>query len=809
MAFSRFPRAWLERAGQDLRFGARQLVKAPGFTVVSIVTIALGIGACTAIFSVANKMVIHPLDYDEPEQIVMVWESSAKFAKMVTSPGNLHAWRTQTTAFADVAGMYGGSARLAEGERDLTLNSYFISPDFFRVARLRPELGREFTADEFTAGKDRVVLLSRGLWKTRFAGRTDVVGEVVRLDDKPCTVVGVINDPLRSGNYVMLPGPLTTQTENFTNRGLFVWARLKPGATIRQALAELEVVAARVAAEHPATYRGRGVTAMRYVDFATNALSTQIWLLVGAVGLLLLIACVNVANLLLARASARQREIAIRLALGARRSRIVSQLLGESLLLTLIGGALGIALAWALIGPLASASTLPRADRIAVDGWVLMGSCGLILLTSVGIGLVPALQATQGNLIEPLKDGGQNASGGRRRLRTRNLLVALQVASAFVLLVGTGLLARSLRALQQADQGMKTDAVMALRVGLDSRRPYNTPAKVAGLTRPALERIRALPGVMAASFSSGLPSSHVPADGFILEGQSRPASPLDPITMTDIFPVTPGYLQALGIPLVAGRELTERDGTSAAPVVLVNQEMARKYFPGQNPVGRQILLLSDASKTWNEIVGVVGDVRSDGPYREPSPQLYRTLESDSPRALYLVLKVAEFSPALAAAVRETLTALDPALSPGELEPYEQLLARRWGRQKFNLTLIGMFSGFALVLAALGIYGVTAYSVSHRTREIGIRMALGALPADVLRLVLGHGLRIVGLGLLLGTGGALAATRLLNALLYGTSAQDPLTFAFVIATLLLVALGACLLPARRATKVQPLVALRHE
>lgn len=798
---------WLEQLGQDLRFGWRQLVRAPGFAVVSILTIALGIGACTALFSVANKMLLHPLDYDEPGQVVLLWETTPKFSRAVTSPGNLHAWQTQTSVFSEVAGQLGGSMRLSQGERFLSLGSFSVSPDFLRLARLRPDLGREFSADEFTEGKDRVALLSRGLWQTVFGGRADVIGEVIHLNEQPYTVIGVINDPVRRGNYVVLPGTFTTKADDFMTHGLFVWGRLKPGVTVAQAQLELDVIAARVAAEHPNPYKGRGALAVRYVDFVSRGLDSRIGLLLGATGLLLLIACVNVANLLLARASTRQREIAVRLALGAKRGRIVRQLLCETMLLAAAGGALGVVLAWLLIDPLAAASALPRSDRIVIDGWVLLSSVTLIVLTTAGIGLIPALQATQGNLVEPLKDGGQNASGGRTRQRTRQVLVALQIAAACVLLIGAGLLVRSLRTALRTDLGMAADPVCTLSFSLDSRRAYNSSEKLAAFTRSALERISALPGVMSASISAGLPGPYVPRDGFILEGQALPTSPADPITMTDIFPITPAYLQVLGIPLIAGREFTARDGVGSAPVVLINQEMARRHFAGQNPVGHRLLLLDDR-KTWCEIVGVVGDTRANAA-APVGPQIYRPLEQAPSQNLFLVLKVTKYSPALASAAREALLDCDPALTINPMEPYTQTLALQWKYMNFNLTLFSLFSGFALVLAAVGIYGVTAYAVAQRTREIGIRVALGALPGDVLRLIMGRSLLVVVIGLVIGLAAAAALTQLMSALLYGTSPYDPATFVLVALSLALIALLASWLPARRATQVSPIVALRHD
>jgi len=798
---------WLEQTRRDLAYGMRQLSRSPGFTIISVLTIALGIGACTALFSVANKMLLHPLDYEDPGQIVLFWETSPTVPRGPTTPGSYNAWQAQTTAFSDIAAVSSTSAQLDRGDRWFSFARYSVSPNYLRMKRIRPDFGREFAPDEFVEGKDHVILLSRALWLYQFGGRTDIVGQVIHLEDGEFTVIGVIYDPLLRGNYIMQPGVITTHRDDFTTR-IGVWGRLKPDRTIEQAQIELDVVAARIAAEHPSLYKGHGAQVQRFVDFGINILGTMLELLLGATGLLLLIACVNVASLLLARANARQREIAVRMALGAQRSRIVRQLLSESLLLALLGGGLGTGLAWALIKPLAAfASTaMPRTDRIAIDGWVLLGSVVLILLTSITIGLIPALQATKGNLVETLKDGGQAVSGGRTQ-RLRRGLVALQVATACVLLVGTGLLARSLQARRNVDLGITVSQVYELYVTLDSRRLHDTPEKITAFTRSVLERIEALPGVMSASLAGGSHWGRAD-DGFILEGQSPPAGSADAVAKAELFRVTPDYFKTLGIPLLTGREFTSRDAGGAAPVALINHELARRHFDGQNPVGRRIQVLTDKTKAWCEIVGIVGDVRSGGVGDTIRPQLYRPLAQSPVQGLGLIVKVTKYSPALASAVKEAFLTRDPALTVSSLQPYQT--TNTDGRHlQFDFTLFGLFSVCALLLAAIGIYGVTAYSVVQRTREIGIRMALGALPGDVARLILTGSLKVVLLGLLVGVGAGAATTRLLSSLLFSTSPYEPWTFVLVAAGILLVALLACWLPARRATKVDPMVALRCE
>jgi putative ABC transport system permease protein len=578
---------------------------------------------------------------------------------------------------------------------------------------------------------------------------------------------------------------------------------------------EMNLIARRIALEHPDTEKGYGVLVTQEIDQWTAGLQAQLYALLGAVGFLLLIACVNVASLLLARAHARQKEIAVRAALGASRGRIVRQFLCESLLIAIIGGLLGILLAYASTGPLISLTRhfLPHTERIAVDGSVLATMCGVMLLAGLGFGLVPALQATRGDLIGVMKENSHHASGARERLRVRNALVILEISVALVLLVGTGLLVRSLRAMQTFDQGLRTENVFTNRFMLNSQQRYDSPGKILAFTHAALERIRSLPDVECAGITLGLPMdlgrNRVLQRNFILAGAPAPLSPVAPGPVTDRYAVTPDYFKVMSIPVIRGRVFTAQDSAAAPRVVVVNQEMARVHFPGTDPIGQRIRLLDGGPETWSEIIGVVGDVKPRGPRSSTGPQVYQAFEQVPEQVMTLVLRAREPAPGLAAAVSGIFHDLDKDIRFETLYDLQGTIAYSWVQQRFNMILFMLFSAIALILAAIGIYGVMAYSVNQRTHEIGIRVALGALPGDVRRLILGSGARIIGLGLLLGTAGALASTRVLSALLFNVSPYDPVSFAAILVLLSAIALLACWLPARRATRVDPMVALRSE
>jgi predicted permease len=807
---------WLEQFGQDVHYGLRQLIKAPGFATISILTVALGIGACTALFSVVNTVVLHPLDYPDPDRIVAVTENLLpKIPYVQVSPGIYHEWVRQTTVFAELAATGGQGVKLAQGDRYLDLFAFRASVNLFAVYGLKAERGRLFLPEEMKLGKDKVVILSHALWQEQFAGRDDAVGQTLRLDDETYTIIGVVRDTQRDRSFVYLPNVAASEPQDFKQRIIWPEGRLKPGVTLEQARMEMNSIVKRGALVHPDTEKDFGVTITPEMDFWTSGISTQLFALLGAVGFLLLIACVNVASLLLARANARQKEIAVRAALGASRGRIIRQFLCESLLIAVFGGVLGIMIAYASMGPLISLAKhfMPHTERIGVDGIVLTVMCGVMLLAGLGFGLVPALQATRGDLIGSIKESSHNSSGGRERLRVRNALVILEISIALILLVSTGLLVRSLRAMQTFDQGLRTDNVAGNKFTLNSQQRYNTPEKILNFTHAALERVQGLPDVDSTAITLGLPMDlgrgGVSQRDFILEGGHVPTSPTEARFTTDRYAVTPDYFKALSIPVIRGRTFNSHDTATTPRVVLVNQEMVRVHFPDKDPVGQRIRLLDGGPETWSEIIGIVGDVKSRGPQSPTGPQVYQAFDQVPEQLMTIEVRAKGPAPGLAAAVRDIFHSLDKDIRFETLYPLEGTIAYAWIQQRFNMILFTLFSVIALILAAIGIYGVMAYSVNQRTHEIGIRMALGALPKDVLRLILASGARIIGLGLLLGTAGALASTRVLSSLLFNTSPYDPVSFVAIIALLSAIALLACWIPARRATKVNPIVALRAE
>ncbi len=809
---------WLEQFTQDLRYGLRQLIKAPGFATISILTIALGIGACTALFSVVNTVVLHPLDYDEPDQIVSVTQSRLpKIPYMMVSPGVYHEWLSQQTVFEELDASRGGSAKLAQGDRYLSTFAVQVTANLFSVYRLKAEKGRLFLPEEMKAGKDKVVILSHGLWKEQFASRDNVIGETLRLDDETYTIIGVVHDTQRSGTYVYLPCVLAGETHDFKTRQLWLEGRLKPGVTLEQAQQEMKLLMQRTALAHPDTDRDYDVRVQRELDFWISGIQTQLYALLGAVVFLLLIACVNVASLLLARANARAKEIAVRAALGAGRGRIIRQFLCESLLISVFGGTLGILLPYAAMPPLIELARhfMPHTERIAVDGTVLAVMCGVMLLCGLGFGLVPALQATRGDLIGAIKESSHNASGGRDRLRVRNALVILEVSVALMLLVSTGLLIRSLRAMQTFDEGLKTENVWDNQFVLNSQQRYNTPEKILAFTHVMMERVQGLPDVECAALTIGLPMdlgrNRVQQWGYILEGGHWPTTPNDPGLSTDRYAVTPDYFKVMSIPVLRGRVFTPQDTATTTQYVVINREMARLHFADKDPIGQRLQLADDggARKPWAEIIGVVGDVKPRGPMSPTQPQVYQVFEQYPQQLMTLVIKARPPAPGLPAAVRDIFHTLDKDVRFETLYELQGTIQYAWVKQRFNMILFTLFSLIALILAAIGIYGVMAYSVNQRTPEIGIRMALGAQRRAVLEPILTRGARALGLGLLLGTLGALATTRFISMLLFNTSPYDPVSFIGINLILAFIALLACWLPARRATKVDPLVALRHE
>jgi predicted permease len=804
---------------QDLRYGARMLLKQPGFTFIAVLTLALGIGANTAIVSVVNGVLLKPLPYRAPEQLIRIFESSQAQPKFPMAQGNFQDYRAQNSTLAGLALYTRSDQELSQDDKPERLAALGITAGYFELLGVQPLLGREFRREDELPESSPGVILSHALWQRRFNGDTAIIGKSVTLSGRLHTIIGVMPAGVQhiGGDYRSMPhgetvdvwGPLQMPAQagrggHFCN----AIGRLKPGVSVAQANADLNAIANQLAQQFPNTNKSWRIAVKPLHEELVGRAQTMLLVLLGAVFFVLLIACVNVANLLLARATVREREIAVRSAVGAGRWRIVRQLLTESLLLALLSSAVGILLAqWALaalstLGP----EQLPRLQSVSLDGRVLLFTLGLTLLTGVLFGLAPALQAGQVNLNELLKEGGRGGSGQRQR-RLRDGLVVVEVALALVLLVGAGLLIRSFWKLQQADPGFIPEQVLTASLSLPGAR-YGDPARITAFQQQLLARVAALPGVQSAGLTSDLPwTGYDENAGFTIEGKTFP--PNDGPGGRYHF-VSPGYFATIGVPLLNGRFFNANDQLNSPNVVLINHALAELYWPGESAVGKRFTFSSQPKeKDWFTIVGVVGDVKDFPQAAAAEPAFYWNTLQQASRQVILAVRTSAAPLSLVDAVRYEVRALDQDLPLAEIKPLETVAATALASQRFTLWLVGFFAGTALLLAALGIYSVLSYLVAQRTSEIGVRLALGAQFGDVLTLVLRQGMTLVMLGVALGLAAAFALTRLMKGLLYEVSATDPLTFAALGLLLTLVALLACWIPARRATQVDPLVALRQE
>jgi putative ABC transport system permease protein len=810
---------------QDLRHGVRMLVKTPAFTLIAALTLGLGVGAVTAIFSVVDAVLLRPLPYKEPERIALVEQHMPKldlYYGGVSAPEMLDYIAGNET-FAEIAG-YGIINLNLTGEREPRLIEVArVSPGIFPLLGVTPLLGRGFTAEEDEVGKNRVVALSEGLWRRHFGADPNIVGRVVKLDEAPYTVVGVMParlrfPPTRAGfaNAVELWTPLAlTDDEKQARRrdsNFNLIGRLKPGVGLEQAQANMAAVAARVERQYPDIYQGNthiAATAVGLTERMTQKVRLVVLMLFGAVALVLLIACANIANLQLARAAARRKEIAIRSALGAVPLRIARQTLTESLLLALIGGLVGSLIAvWSLdlivkFGP----ENVPRLSEVRLDPRALGFTLLVTLLTGMLFGLAPALQGARVSLTEALNESGRASdAGGREGARLRNALVILETALAVVLLVGAGLLINSFVRLLRTPPGFNPEGVIVARTTLPQAR-YPEAERGKTVYRRALERIAALPGVQQVSVASFLPLASEWQIGVRIEGGGE-----SEYYMTYGSWVSNDFFRSMGIPLKKGRVFTDQDRADTTPVVVVNEAMARRFWPGQDAVGKRIRWGGwNPPGGWLTIAGVVADVKFSSLEAESPPTVYMPV-FQIPRirrdAVFIARTTAEPS-SLAAAMRREIAAVDADLPVYDVRSMNQVIAESVAQRRFTMGLLAIFAFAALCLAALGLYGVISYAVTQRTREIGLRMALGGRRLDVLRLVVGQGMKMAMIGALAGLLASLALTRLMKGLLYGISASDPLTFIAVALLLTLVALAACWIPARRATKVDPMIALRCE
>jgi putative ABC transport system permease protein len=810
---------------QDIRFGLRVWARQPGLTLVVLLTLALGIGVNTALFSVINAVLLRPLAFPEPERLVRVWGVDGPRAKQAGDAGrkdhgvsdsDFLDWKARSHAFEALSLYSCGGATLLTGRGEpVQVRLGGVSPDFFPLLGVSPVLGRFFESLPDGTPEAPGVVLGESLWRRQFGGDPSVLGRTVTLHGMPYTIIGVtplgLEPPILEERGVPEVWRMDTPSTSPALRAArwrSVIGRLRPGVTVAQAQEELDAINQRLEKEWPATNTGWGARVMPLADSVVQEVRPALLLLFGAVGFVLLIATVNVANLLVARSATRQRELAIRSALGATRGRLLRQLLVESLLVALAGGALGLLLSlWSLDALVALAGNgIPRLQHARVDVRVLAFVLAVSLSSGVLFGLLPALQGSRLSLQATSGAAGRAASAGRVQRWTLQCLVAGEVALSLVLLVGAGLLLQSLWRLQRVDPGFRPEQVLTLE--LTTPRPATTrPEQVLEKSRSLLDEVRALPGVLAAGTISLVPLGGVSACPPVsVEGRALVSGP---VPCAETRTSSAGYFQAMGIPLLAGRLFDARDTPERPRVVVINSALARRFFPGEDPVGRRIGVGAPAKPTWMEIIGVVGDVHQLGLDQEPAPELYTSQLQEPAWGYTLVVRAERDAETVLSAVRGVVRRIDPEMPVYNVRTAEALLSGAVARPRFRALLLGLFAALAAVLAAVGIAGVVSWSVTQRTREIGIRMALGAQPRDVLRLVLGQGMSAVLVGVVLGLAGALALTRVLDGLLFGLSTTDPVTFAGGVVALTATALLASYLPTRRALRVDPAVALRNE
>ncbi len=809
---------------QDLRFALRMLMKKPGFAAIAIMTLALGIGANTVIFSVVNAVLLRPLPYSEPDRLVWLWETIPEkgVSRFRVAPANFLDWRNQNQSFEEMAAFSYSTVNLTgEGEPE-QLAGCAVSSSYFRTLGVQPARGRAFFAEEHQSGRGQVIILSDGLWQRRFASNPAAVGSTIMLDGTSFEVVGVMppgiypTRPLTAAKLPFNPAdqqyflPMSIEGQRATNRRSHVFGvigRLKAGLSVEQAQAEMNALGAKLEQKHAAN-RGEGILVNRFVNEVVGETRTAMLVLLGAVGLVLLIACANVASLSLAQMAARRREIAVRSALGASRARLVRQFLSEGLLLALAGGAIGIGLASFGIKALMRIipQEIPRLDEVALDANVLGFTLALSLATSAMVSLVPALQASKTDLQAAIKEGGRSAGTGRQPLR--RALVVSQMAIAVVLVVGASLLIRSFYRLSQVEAGFDPDKVLVMSLSLSQSR-YGDWRRASAFYDQLLERVKTIPGVKSTAIAYDHPLESNWVDSFSIDGRTSQGA------SADLHIVSPDYFRAAGIALITGRPFADHDDAEHSGVVIVNESFARLYFPDENPLGRKLSIptpsryMDQRLPSSFEIVAVARDVKTHGLSAVSEPAYYIPARQFPQTGMNLLVRTDGDPMSFAAAVRNEVWSLDADQPVAETNTFEGLLSGSVARPRFNMMLMSMFGAVALGLAAIGIFGLLSYSVAQRTQEIGIRMALGARRSDVLRLVVSQGLALTFAGIAIGLAAAMALTRLMQSLLFEVGPRDPQIFAIVSSLLIVIALAACYLPARRATRVDPMTALRYE
>ncbi|HEY8186780.1 MAG TPA: ABC transporter permease [Pyrinomonadaceae bacterium] len=806
---------------KDIRYGIRSLFKHPGFTAIVVITLTVGVGASSAIFSVVNTVLLRPLPYARAERLIAIQEFNREGKRVQVTPANFLDWRAQNTVFEQLAAILTRPANLALTDQAERVDLAMTSANFFSVFGVEPHSGRFFIPSDEQAGHAPIVVISYGLWQRVFGGDAALLGKPITLDGASYTVVGIAPAGFQYPDKtdVWLPpfklAPTLNETQDPTQvRGfgmLATVALLKPGVSLPQAVAEMETITTRLRQQYPDTNNRRFSRVVSLHTHLVGETGPMLLLLFGAVGFVLLIACANVANLLLASAATRQKEMAIRTALGASRWRVMRQLLTESMMLAFAGGIAGLLLAlWgvALMTKLLPRD-FPRLGEINLDWRVLGFALMASVLTGILFGFAPALQASRTDLQESLKETGRGASSGRRHNRLRSLLIVGEVALSVVLLAGAGLLFRSFLQLQSVNTGFTSEQVLTLQLS-PAGSNYRRDADYSSFYSQTMQRIKAIPGVSEVGAINTLPLGKGPTAGFRIEG--RPPLTIDKWPGGNYRSVSPDYFRAMNIPVVQGRAFSDRDIEGAPLVMIINQALAAHDFPNENPIGKRINFGNTDAKgqpVWWEIVGVAANVRSLELREEPVPDFYLPMLQDAFPNMYVVVRTSVEPTTLAASVRRAASEVDKSAAVSDVKTMEHIVSDAVTQPRFNLILLGLFSGIALLLSAAGIYGITAYSVTQRTHEFGIRMALGAQVGDVLKMILRQGMLLISVGIAVGLFASFALTRLLKTLLFGVSVTDPLTFVVITLLLTLVALLACYIPARRATKVDPLVALRYE
>ena len=811
----------METVLKDLRFAVRGLLKRPAFSAIAIVTLGLGIGATTAIFSVVNSVMLRRLPYRTADRIVVIQELNPEGKRIQVTGPNFLDWRAQNTVFEHLAAIRIANANLALADQAERIDMAQTSANFFEVFGVGPQQGRLFVPGDEQAGHAPVAVLSDALWRRRFAGDTNVVGRPITLDGNNHTVIGIAPPGFQypSKTEVWLPplklapevNPAIEPTERRGMGYLSAVALLKPGVTVDQAASEMETITGRLRQQYPDTNNRRFDRVFSLHNHLVGDSKTMLWLLFGAVGFVLLIACANVANLLLASATSRSKEMAIRSALGASRWRVMRQLLTESAILALAGGLLGLLLSSYGVTAITKLlpQTFPRLNEIGMDWRVFGFTLGASLLTGFVFGFAPALQISRTDVQEAMKETARGTAGSARHTRLRHALIIAEVALSVVLLAGAGLLFRSFMRLQAVNAGFTPQQVLTAQLS-PAGPQFDEDSDVVTFYDQVLERVSAIPGVESTGVINTLPLSGGPTIGFRIEG--RPILTTDKWVPTDFRSVSPDYFRAMNIPVLQGRTFTPEDRTGAPRKLMINQALAQRDFPNEDPVGKRITLGNTDENNqpiWFEIVGVTANVRSQELREEAPPALYFSAKQLPFQNMAIVVRSTIEPESLAPALRQAVAEVDRTVPVAQVQTMEHIVSESVTQPRFNLFLVGLFGGLALLLSAAGIYGVTSYTVTQRTHELGIRVALGAQVSDVLKLVLGQGMVVIGIGLVLGLAASFALMRLMRSLLFGVGENDPLTFVAITVVLLLVALLACYLPARRATKVDPLIALRYE